>query len=60
MRNKNEINMEKSNYPQFISNLPCGDDYTEGKAQERLSKAIATHIYQKLLPHTLNHPMIRI
>lgn len=44
MRNKNEINMEKSNYPQFISNLPCGDDYTEGKAQERLSKAIATHI----------------
>ncbi len=31
-------------YPQFISNLPCGEDYTEGRSQERLAVAIAEHI----------------
>lgn len=36
--------MTKNNYPQFISNLPCGEDYTEGKSQERLAVAIAEHI----------------
>ena len=36
--------MEKKIYPQFISNLPCGEDYTEGKSQERLAVAIAEHI----------------
>lgn len=36
--------MTNNNYPQFISNLPCGDDYTEGKSQERLAVAIAEHI----------------
>lgn len=36
--------MENKIYPQFISNLPCGDDYTEGKSQERLAVAIAEHI----------------
>lgn len=32
------------NYPQFISNLPCGEDHTEGKSQEHLAVAIAEHI----------------
>ena len=36
--------MEEISYPQFISNLPCGKDYTEGKSQERLAVAIAEHI----------------
>ncbi len=36
--------MTNNNYPQFISNLPCGEDYTEGKSQERLAVAIAEHI----------------
>lgn len=36
--------MTNNKYPQFISNLPCGDDYTEGKSQERLAVAIAEHI----------------
>ncbi len=36
--------MTNNNYPQLISNLPCGDDYTEGKSQERLAVAIAEHI----------------
>lgn len=36
--------MEKINYPQFISNLPCGDDYTEGKSQKRITEAIVNHI----------------
>lgn len=36
--------MTKNNYPQFISNLPCGEDYTEGKSQDRLAVAIAEHI----------------
>lgn len=36
--------MTNNIYPQFISNLPCGDDYTEGKSQERLAVAIAEHI----------------
>lgn len=36
--------MEEIRYPQFISNLPCGKDYTEGKSQERLAVAIAEHI----------------
>ena len=36
--------MEKKIYPQFISNLPYGEDYTEGKAQERLAVAIAEHV----------------
>lgn len=36
--------MKTNNYPQFISNLPCGEDYTEGKSQERLAVAIAEHI----------------
>lgn len=36
--------MESNNTPQFISNLPCGEDYTEGKSQERLAIAIAEHI----------------
>lgn len=36
--------MESNNTPQFISNLPCGEDYTEGKSQERLAVAIAEHI----------------
>lgn len=36
--------MTNNNYPQFISNLPCGEDYTEGKPQERLAVAIAEHI----------------
>lgn len=34
----------KKNIPQFISDLPCGEDYTEGKAQKRLAKAIADYI----------------
>lgn len=36
--------METNSSPQFISNLPCGKDYTEGKSQERLAVAIAEHI----------------
>lgn len=36
--------MTNNIYPQFISNLPCGEDYTEGKSQERLAVAIAEHI----------------
>ena len=36
--------MEINNSPQFISNLPCGEDYTEGKSQESLAVAIAEHI----------------
>lgn len=36
--------MEEERYPKFISNLPCGNDYTEGRAQERLASAIAKHI----------------
>ena len=36
--------MAKENYPQFISNLPYGKDYTEGRSQERLAVAIAEHI----------------
>ena len=36
--------MENKIYPQFISNLPCGEDYTEGKSQEHLAVAIAEHI----------------
>lgn len=36
--------MAKEKHPQFISNLPCGEDYTEGKSQERLAVAIAEHI----------------
>lgn len=32
------------NYPQFISNLPCGEDHTKGKSQEHLAVAIAEHI----------------
>lgn len=36
--------MTNNNYPQFISNLPCGEDYTEGKSQERLAVAISEHI----------------
>ena len=36
--------MENKIYPQFISNLPCGEDHTEGKSQERLAVAIAEHI----------------
>ena len=36
--------MKTNNTPQFISNLPCGEDYTEGKSQERLAVAIAEHI----------------
>lgn len=36
--------MKSNNTPQFISNLPCGEDYTEGKSQERLAVAIAEHI----------------
>ena len=36
--------MGNNNYPHFISNLPCGEDYTEGKSQERLAVAIAEHI----------------
>ena len=36
--------MTNNIYPQFISNLPCGEDYTEGKSQERLTVAIAEHI----------------
>ncbi len=31
-------------YPRFISNTPKGIDLFEGKSQERLAKAIATHI----------------
>lgn len=36
--------MENKIYPQFISNLPCGEDHTEGKSQEHLAVAIAEHI----------------
>lgn len=36
--------MTSNNYPQFISNLPCGEDYTEGKSQEHLAVAIAEYI----------------
>jgi len=36
--------MGNNNYPQFISNLPCGKDYTESKSQEHLAAAIAEHI----------------
>ena len=36
--------MRKEKHPQFISNLPCGEDYTEGKSQEHLAVAIAEHI----------------
>lgn len=43
-KDKNRVIMAKENYPQFISNLPCGEDYTEGKSQERLAVAIAEHI----------------
>ncbi|MBR7068178.1 MAG: NTPase [Bacteroidales bacterium] len=38
------INMCEEKHLQFISNLPCGEDYTEGKSQERLAVAIAEHI----------------
>ena len=30
--------------PQFISNLPCGEDCTEGKAQQHLTDAITKYI----------------
>ena len=36
--------MENKIYPQFISNLPYGKDYTEGRSQERLAVTIAEHI----------------
>lgn len=36
--------MKNKIYPQFISNLPCGEDHTEGKSQEHLAVAIAEHI----------------
>lgn len=36
--------MGKEKHPQFISNLPYGEDYTKGKSQERLAVAIAEHI----------------
>lgn len=36
--------MENKIYPQFISNMPCGEDHTEGKSQEHLAVAIAEHI----------------
>lgn len=29
--------MTNNIYPQFISNLPCGEDHTEGKSQEHLA-----------------------
>ena len=31
-------------YPQFISNKPCGKDMFLGESQKRIAKAIATHI----------------
>jgi hypothetical protein len=32
-------------FPHFISNMPQGKDMYEGKSQERLTKAIASHIH---------------
>ncbi len=34
----------KSEYPKFISNQPCGKDMYVGKSQERLAKTLAQHI----------------
>ena len=41
---KHYCSMTNNKYPQFISNLPCGEDHTEGKSQEHLAVAIAEHI----------------
>ncbi|MDR0961568.1 MAG: KAP family NTPase [Mediterranea sp.] len=31
-------------YPHFLSSKPCGEDWFEGKSQDRLSEALAAHI----------------
>lgn len=42
---KDKVKIEvKEKYPKFISNNPCGSDKFEGRSQERLVQAIATHI----------------
>ena len=43
MKDKEKIEV-KEKYPKFISNNPCGLDKFEGRSQERLVQAIATHI----------------
>ena len=47
--------MKQNNYPQFISNLPCGEDYTEGKSQERLAVAIDDGVACWIICATLIH-----
>lgn len=35
----------KENYPRYISTNPTGEDLLDGKSQEKISKAIADHIF---------------
>lgn len=48
MSTKKQQNVEQTpvevQYPRYISNHPKGADMFEGKSQERLSKAVASHI----------------
>jgi hypothetical protein len=39
-----ENTVEVNTYPHFISSKPCGIDKFEGKSQERLTRAIVSHI----------------
>lgn len=53
-----EVHQYVASSPKFISNLLCGNDKTEGLAQERLVNAIAKHITLTDSKHEKQTPRI--